>query len=226
MTDKSRRSEPQTVAEADTALINYLDTLLAEIDEHASPASGAPAVKAIEPQADMLQEGAVAASGVTDSVKSAPVGEEVRTSAPIWATSPFQVLMFSVGSVNLAVPLSALLGILPLQGELSRLPGQPRWAMGVVRNRDDKVVVVDTRRLLMPDSPASQDEDRAYSHILLIGDGHRGLAVHALNGTQILDKEAVRWRGDIDRHPWYAGIISEKLMAVIDVDGIIGMLAA
>jgi purine-binding chemotaxis protein CheW len=78
----------------------------------------------------------------------------------------------------------------------------------------------------MPESLAAQDGDRAYSHILLIGDGDRGLAVHALNGTQMLDKEAVRWRGDIDRHPWYAGIISEKLMAVIDVDGIMRVLAA
>lgn len=216
MTDKhTRLAQQQSVAEPDAALVSYLDTLLAEIDDRPAPVVVEPTVKAIEDRADILPESPVTAVADDAAVRAAPA----------WAAAPFQVLLFSLGGVRLAVPLSELLGILPLQGQVSRLPGQPHWALGVVRNRDAKVVVVDTRRLLMPAHAPAQSA-QAYSHILLIGDGGRGLAVNALDGTEVLDQAAIRWRGRHDRHPWYAGIISEKLMAVIDVDGIMGMLAA
>jgi purine-binding chemotaxis protein CheW len=226
MTEKRAQADRQTVIEADLALVSYLDTLLAEIDDRALPETREPAVKAIKDRADILQERPVSVPAVSDSVKPETAEDELRPPVPVWAAAPFQILMFSLSGVDLAVPLSELLGIIPLQGQISRLPGQPRWAMGVARNRDAKVVVVDTRRLLMPESASAKEEDHPYSHILLIGDGDRGLAVSALNGTQMLDREAVRWRGGNGRHPWYAGIISEKLVALVDVDGIMEMLAA
>ena len=222
MTDRKIPPPQQPVAEADTALVNYLDTLLAEIDRSAPPVVAEPAVKAKPDRADTLQESAVAAA--TELVKTTSDDADARM-PPAWGEASFQVLLFVVGGVRLAVPLSELLGILPLQGSISHLPGQPNWAMGVVRNRDEKVVVVDTRRLLMPQSPPPERAP-AYSHILLIGDGGRGLAVNALDGTEMLESEAVRWRGREHRHPWYAGIISDKLTAVVDVDGIMRMLAA
>jgi purine-binding chemotaxis protein CheW len=222
MTDRKMPPPQQPVAEPDTALVNYLDTLLAEIDGQAPPAVAEPAVKAIPDRADTLQESA--ATAATELAKTTSDDATKRT-PPAWAATSFQVLLFVVGGVRLAVPLSELLGILPLQGSISRLPGQPHWAIGVVRNRDEKVVVVDTRRLLMPQSPPPEQVP-AYSHILLIGDGGRGLAVNALDGTEMLESEAVRWRSREHRHPWYAGIINDKLTAVVDVDGIMRMLAA
>jgi purine-binding chemotaxis protein CheW len=135
-------------------------------------------------------------------------------------------LLFTVNGVNLAIPLIALSGILPLQASISRLPGQPVWALGVQLNRDSKVVVVDTRRLLMPELDVAQAEQVKQTHLLLIGNGERGLSVDSLKGTITLEKDAVRWRSGAARRPWYAGIIVEKLTVLLDVDGVVEMLAA
>ena len=60
---------------------------------------------------------------------------------------------------------------------------------------------------------------KLYDHLLLIGDGDRGLSVDSLEGTVTLEKEDVRWRGAAGQRPWYAGIIVEKLTVLLDVNG-------
>jgi len=225
--DKSR---PQAVGEAlaqpDQALVSYLDTLLAEIDGNL--ATSKPAVAKARPVgADTLQQEPAVAEGLAEAAVAARSDEgecrHVRT--PAWAESPFQVLRFTLQGASLAIPLQALCGILPLTERLIRLPGQPPWAMGVVLNRDTKVVVVDTRRLLMAPLENRDGEPPKPSHLLLIGEGERGLAVDGLVGTLTLKKEAVRWRGPAGDRPWYAGVIVEELCVLLDVDGVMEMLA-
>jgi purine-binding chemotaxis protein CheW len=218
-------SETQRVVQADEALVNYLDTLLSEIDAD-DIASKEISIKGAPVQADTLQQRAAEIERHGDAASLAVNSSESRVvQAPAWAENPFQVLLFTVNGVNLAAPLSTLCGILSLDAPISRLPGQPAWAMGVVLNREDKVVVVDTRRLLMPAFEARQDEAVWHSHLLLIGHGERGLAVESLKDMVMLEKEAVRWRSGAGQHPWYAGIIVEKLTVLLDVDGLMEMLA-
>jgi purine-binding chemotaxis protein CheW len=62
-------------------------------------------------------------------------------------------------------------------------------------------------------------------HLLLIGDGLRALAVDRIYNTIRLEKEAIRWRSGTGIRPWYAGIIIEELSVLLDVDGILKMLA-
>jgi hypothetical protein len=39
-------------------------------------------------------------------------------------------------------------------------------------------------------------------------------------------KDDVRWRNGIHNKPWYAGILIEELSVLLDVDGVLQMLAA
>jgi chemotaxis signal transduction protein len=208
-----------------SALANYLDTLLAEIDEE-KDLKPAQTVKEALPQADTKVETTASAEASVSVAEQPTVAADsiAKSNVPAWAETPFQVLRFRVNDVNLLVPLSCLTGIIPLDGSISRLPGQPAWSLGVVMNRDSKVVVVDTRRLLM--QTEVENKVPHYSHLLLIGDGDRGLAVEALGDTATIDKEAVRWRGEAMRHPWYGGILVQELSVLLDVDGVIEMLAA
>jgi chemotaxis signal transduction protein len=223
MSEKTRQLAAQTLAQPDSALMNYLDTLLAEIDtlEDSSPRQ---AVKEPTPQADTFIEEAVSietAVPVADRTEEV-IGSAAATSpAPPWAETPFQVLRFSINGVNMVVPLLKLAGIIPLDRPISHLPGQPAWSLGVTMNHETKVVVVDTPRLLMPDGEFGQ---AAYTHLLLIGEGDRGLAVDGLGGTVTIDKEEIRWRGDVAQHPWYGGILVEELSVLLDVEGVMALV--
>lgn len=225
MSDKPRQTVTQTVSSSGSALANYLDTLLAEIDNVDSLPPEQPVKEPIDGADTLLQEPVSHAATLSDSQGDASEAvEPARMPAPAWAKLPFPVLRIAVDGVNLVVPLMHLKGIMPLSGALSRLPGQPAWSLGVVMNRDDKVVAVDTRRLLMPEREVTNP---AYSHLLLVGDGDRGLAVEALGDTVMLDTEAIRWRGRGGAmQPWYGGILVEELSVLLDIDGVMEMLAA
>ncbi|MEJ2694429.1 MAG: chemotaxis protein CheW [Candidatus Thiodiazotropha sp.] len=223
MSEKPRLRQPQTLEQPDNALANYLDSLLAEIDTQRVAPSPPQAVKEATPQADTLLEERLsrdAARSVAEQTRMVEANGETSL-APPWAETPFQLLRFSLRGVNLVVPLRSLTGIMPLEGAVNHLPGQPPWSLGVAMNHATKVVVVDTRRLLMP---TAADEEPGHSHLLLIGEGDLGLAVDGISGTMEIDKEAIRWRGGAAQHPWYGGILVEELSVLLDVDGVIEML--
>jgi purine-binding chemotaxis protein CheW len=166
---------------------------------------------------------------VTDKIdlgvtQSSDMGDKavVVSTLPEWAQNPFQILRFRVNRTNLVVPLLSLTGIITLDRPITQLPGQPAWSRGVVTNHQTKVTVVDTRKLLMP---AGEFEETPYTHLLLIGEGDCGLAVEGFGDTAIIDKESVRWRGDAVKHPWYGGILVEELSVLLDVEGVLEMLA-
>jgi purine-binding chemotaxis protein CheW len=139
--------------------------------------------------------------------------------------SEFQVLLFKVNGITMGMPLNAMRGILNYNGEASQLPGQPGWSLGVIINRDEKVVVVDSARLLMPER-VTDDAQFQPKQLLLIGEGDRALAVDTICNTLNVVKEGVRWRNGIHNKPWYAGIIVDELSVLIDVDGVLQLLAA
>jgi purine-binding chemotaxis protein CheW len=227
MSSQLQKPKTKTVAKPDVALADYLDTLLAEIDGDVVQTATTTEVKAEIVQADTLVK-EVAVTEVTTEVTAEPVQEAVapEPEVPAWAETPFQVLTFSLGKVKLAVPLSNLNGILNLDQQPTQLPGQPDWSLGVVINLDSKVVVVDTQKVLMPEQAVDAIPLSDLKHLLLIGEGTRGLAVESLQGTEILDQSAIRWRGGQSKHPWYAGIVIDELTVMIDVDGLMEMLAA
>ncbi len=227
MSDQLHNAKTKTVAKPDVALADYLDTLLAEIDGDVVKTATKTAVKAEIVQADSLDK-EVAVTEVSAEVTVEHVEEAVAPAPeiPAWAERPFQVLTFSLGKVKLAVPLSNLNGILNLDQQPTQLPGQPDWSLGVMINHDSKVVVVDTQQVLMPEQAVDAIPPSGLKHLLLIGEGTRGLAVESLHGTETLDQSAIRWRSGQGAHPWYAGIVVEELTVMIDVDGLMEMLAA
>ncbi len=137
----------------------------------------------------------------------------------------FQVLYFEVNAVTFAVPLDELGGIHQV-AELSHLIGRPKWYLGLQSSRESQIDVVDTARWVMADKLEDDTYKTHYQYIVMLGDSSWGLASSKLLGTETLDPEKVRWRTTAGKRPWLAGMVKEKMCALIHVEALIAMLKA
>lgn len=137
----------------------------------------------------------------------------------------FQVLYFDVNGVLFAVPLDELGGIHRL-GELNHLIGRPAWYLGLQTSRDAQLDVVDTAKWVMSEKIKDDAYKDAYEYVVMLGESMWGLASTQLKGTEALEPETVRWREKAGKRPWLAGMVKEKMCALIHVDALIAMLNA
>lgn len=149
-----------------------------------------------------------------------PELEIVTTSQSDYFDGEFQALFFEVAGLTLAVPLKALGGIHQL-GEVNHLFGKPKWFKGVMLNREEKLNVVDTARWVMPEKYDDKLEASLdYQYLITLGDSQWGLLAEKLINNITLSKEDVKWRTNKSKRPWLAGVIKEKMCALIDVDNL------
>jgi purine-binding chemotaxis protein CheW len=231
------KSKSTRVDNQEQILNQYLDSLLSEVPEYSGPEK--------KPETEVKQETAevIAISPTPEVVSEVAqqqdvqdrVGELERShadlegqderAAPDWAQEPFQCLIFRVGDISLATPLLALDNIVKWEQELTPMPFQPDWHLGVLQNREDKIVVVDIAKLLMLDQAgeeiiASQDG----SHILIIGDHHFGLPCDSLAKPAFLSKDDVHWAIRHEDRPWMVGTIKDKLTILLDIDELLEII--
>lgn len=137
----------------------------------------------------------------------------------------FQVLYFDVNGVTFAVPLDELGGI-HRKTTLNHLIGRPAWYLGLQTNRDSQLDVVDTAKWVMSDKLADDTYKKEYQYIVMLDNSLWGLACTKLLGTEWLSSDKVRWREQVGKRPWLAGMVKEKMCALIHVNALIAMLNA
>ncbi|MGR5066224.1 chemotaxis protein CheW [Photobacterium sp. DNB22_13_2] len=137
----------------------------------------------------------------------------------------FQALFFEVNGVTFAVPLTELGGIHQL-GDMNSLLGRPVWYLGLMSSRDHQLNVVDTACWAMPDKLEGEEYREQYKYVVVLGESSWGLACNALLGTETLSEHSVRWREKAGKRPWLAGMVKEKMCALIHVSELISMLKA
>lgn len=139
-------------------------------------------------------------------------------------TSSFQALYFSVAGLTLAVPLTELGGIHKLE-KVSPLFGKPSWFNGVMIHREEKLNVVDTVRWVMPEKYDDKlAESINYQYLIMLDDSPWGLACESLVNTVNLEPDDVKWRSNDSKRPWLAGMVKEKMCALVNVKQLISML--
>ncbi|QSH56635.1 chemotaxis protein CheW [Photobacterium damselae subsp. damselae] len=153
----------------------------------------------------------------------------LEASAPInewqgqFTSSSFQALFFEVNGVMFAVALEQLGGIHRL-GELNHLLGRPKWYLGLQSSPSLQLDVVDTARWVMSDKLRNDDYLENYQYIVMLGESRWGLACDQLHGTQTLLSTDIQWREQAGKRPWLAGMVKEKMCALIHVSEMITML--
>ncbi len=152
-------------------------------------------------------------------------GEHQKTWHSTERAEAFQVLYFEVNGVTFAVPLDELGGIHRLE-ELNKLIGRPQWYLGLQTSREQQLDVVDTAKWVMPEKLVDDSHREDYQYIVMLGASMWGLASSQLLGTEALGTEKVRWREQAGKRPWLAGMVKEKMCALIHVEALIDMLNA
>ena len=150
--------------------------------------------------------------------------EKVKTPLKDTLGFRFQALFFEVAGLTLAVPLTTLGGIHQIE-KVGPLFGKPDWFMGVMLHRESKLNVVDSAKWVMPEK---YDENLAqslnYRYLIMLGESAWGLASEKLVNTVNLTTDDVKWRESTGKRPWLAGMVKEKMCALIDVEELISML--
>lgn len=142
---------------------------------------------------------------------------------PQWAQSRFDVLLFKVSGLTLAVPLISLGQIQPLTDELTPLFGQADWFMGLQPTAAGKIRTVNTAKFVMPERYDPGFLETA-KYVMSINGVPWGLAVDSVNQPITLLPEDVKWRGDRSKRPWLAGTVKDHMCALLDIPRIGQML--
>ncbi|UIP28732.1 chemotaxis protein CheW [Photobacterium sp. TLY01] len=205
---------------AEAPVVSETAEPVAELETSSQPQDE---IVATEPAQDILDQEASAQDRVSEVVAEPP--------PPLWTLpdaseqTEFQALFFVVNGVTFAVPLTELGGIHQL-GELNHLIGRPDWYLGLQPVQNRKLDVVDTARWVMPESIRNDDHQENYRYVVMLGESKWGLACDQLHGTETLTKQSVRWREKAGKRPWLAGMVKEKMCALIHVNELISMLKA
>ena len=110
-------------------------------------------------------------------------------------------------------------------GNTTNLMGKPDWFKGVMLHREDKINVVDTALWVMPEKcDEALKNSLNYQYIIMLNDSSWGLMAENLVDTVILRQDEVKWLESTNKRPWLAGLVKEKMCALLDVSALIKLL--
>ena len=156
--------------------------------------------------------------------KLATVKKAMKVIKPVIPEKEFQVLLFEVAGMTLAVPLTELGGIHKIDS-VKPLFGKPAWFKGVLLHRDEKYNVVDTAKWVMPDKSAEKlAESTKYQYLIVLGESGWGLGCESLIATENVLPDEVKWRNVEMSRPWLSGMVKKKMCALVNVQQLINML--
>ena len=159
-----------------------------------------------------------------------PIKEEVESESlvPEWANEPFQILLFEVAGLKLAVPLIELCGVIEWKDSVTEMPGHADFYLGILQHLDYKIAIIDTAKMVLPVNKQSSligenPRDRV-KHIVMIDDFQWGLACDTIGEVITLKPEEVRWRTSNTTRTWLAGTVIEHMCALLNSEGFSTML--
>jgi len=230
-----------TLVDEKLAVSLFLDSLLREPEEETSVAVATPEItpvveikpietvpeiepsiagKVNEPEANVLTEKKVDSTTHIDITTDSIV--------PDWANEPFQILLFEVAGLKLAVPLIELSGVIEWKDTVTEMPGHADFYIGIMQHLGNKIAVIHTARMVLPAKKLAQfagDNPRQrVKHIVLIDDYRWGLACDNIGEVITLRPEEVRWRTSKTTRGWLAGTVIEHMCALLNSEGFSKML--
>jgi len=148
----------------------------------------------------------------------------IKSSPVEYRKGSFQAMFFDVAGLTVAVPLVELGGIHNLI-KTTPLMGKPAWFAGVMLHREEKINVVDTALWVMPEKYDDElKESLNYQFVIMLNNSKWGLQAESLVDTITLQPEDVKWNDSTSKRPWLAGLVKDRMCALLDVEALIGLL--
>jgi len=228
-----------TLVDEKLALSLFLDSLLREPEEESLTAEiqVAPAAEVkveahvitplpdVEPLVEEIPEVKIEQEPAVENIVEELSSSVIR---PEWANEPFQILLFEVAGLKLAVPLLELCGVIEWTDSVTEMPGHADFYMGILQHLDYKIAVIDTARMVLPTNKleqfAEEDPRDRVNHIVLIDDYRWGLACDTIGEVITLKPDEVRWRTSKNSRNWLAGTVIEHMCALLNSEGFADML--
>lgn len=151
-------------------------------------------------------------------------GDFEQQTTKAYRKGSFQALFFNVGGLTVAVPLIELGGIHNIE-KTTALMGKPEWYKGVMLHREERINVVDTAMWVMPEKcDENMKSSLNYQYVIMLSDSAWGLAAENLVDTVVLKEDEVKWLDTPNKRPWLAGLVKDKMCALLDVNSLIQLL--
>ena len=173
------------------------------------------------PETLVFSEQQEIAEPVTTQAQATSQAEQTAVWKNLEVGNEFQVLFFELAGITFAVPLIDLGGIHHLDASLNSLIGKPDWFSGVMTHGKSLYNIVDTAKWI---GTGGSSESLNYSHYILLGSTEWGLSCEKLLGTEVLTPEQVKWRKVSGKRPWLAGMVKEKMCALIHAEELVKLL--
>ena len=210
----------------DEALPRYLDALLREtwespvdafepIDLAPPEESTVPTPKSAAPIPAMTPAASAATQTDVHPPSVAPVGS---------AAAPFEVQLLHLAGLTLAIPVSALTGIVDSADLVAPGAVDASWLCGRLCYQHGEIQVVDTAHWVLPPGMPWSPATRPYP-VLIIDEGRWGLACDGIGAVITLDPAAVRWRSARTQRRWLAGMVSQPSCALLDAAQLVALFA-
>ena len=145
--------------------------------------------------------------------------------APEWAQADFDVLLFDVCGLKLAVPMEALGKIIKVEHETNQLIGRPKWFIGAYIENEQHLYVVDTAQYIMPEKGFNLADD-GFDYVIQLQRSKWSLACKKVHSTVKLQPDQVKWRSQQGKRQWLSGTVVDHMCALIHVDSLIDLLEA
>ena len=125
----------------------------------------------------------------------------------------FQALFFVMDKVTFAVPLVDL-GSINNIDKITSIFGKPGWFMGMMNVREEQIQIVDFAKWAMPQINV---DPAKFQYVIELGTSKWGITCTDLIGTENLRRNQIQWRTNSGKRPWLAGIVKDKMCALIHV---------
>lgn len=216
-------TEPELDVETIVEVKHVDEVKVAEVTElpETRIAETTPVVEVI-PKVDIPKE-IVVETKVETTIETVP-----DSIIPEWANEPFQILLFNVAGLQLAVPLVDLCGVIEWKDSVTEMPGHADFYMGILQHLDYKIAVIDTARMVLPENKltqlAGENPRERVKHIVMIGDYQWGLACDKIGEVITLQPDEVKWRTSNSSRGWLAGTVIGHMCALLNSEGFASML--
>ncbi|WP_455205825.1 chemotaxis protein CheW, partial [Kaarinaea lacus] len=117
-------------------------------------------------------------------------------------------------------------GIIEWPGAITAIPGHTSWFLGLYRNRDQNVQVVDLAHIVAPANrtqSSSENSRQEPKFILLADDGRLGIVTNAMSTVLTLHADDIHWQND-GPVAFVSGTVKEKMCSIIDIDKLVAHL--